>query len=473
MSGIRGAFSNKLGFILATSASAVGIGNLVGFPVMAAKNGGGAFLLIYVLFIALVLYPLMLMEITMGRAGQRNPVGTFNNLSGGSKLWRALAHLAVITPFMISVFYSVITVWILIYTVQSFMGNLDYLAQPSSFGAIVSSIQVFYYWIPLIALMYIVLSAGVKGGVELASRILMPALAIMLMVLAIFVLSLDNAVVGARFFLIPDFSKINSQVINSAINHGFFSLGIAMGILITYGSYFERKESTVGVSKVVSLTDTGISVLAGLLVIPAVFVANPQVNPDDLTTSSVGLMFNYLPQIFLNLQTFFSYSTVCLIAGSFFLLVLFAAFTSLISISEIPLSWIVDETSLNRKQGLIVQMLVLFVFVVVAATSFGLSDFFTSFLHYGGVEKSLFDVILDIFYETILPLVGFVTCLFCVYRWGLHKLAEEANYGEPGFIDSFLFRYLNFSMGLIIPIILAIVFVGTVGRIYFGVDLFV
>jgi len=472
MSGLRGEFSSRFGFIMAAAGSAVGIGNMVGFPVMASKNGGAAFLFIYVLFIALVCFPLMMAEIAMGRAAQSSPVGAFGALAGNSRFWRKVGGLAVITPFMIAVFYTVITVWIAIYAVSSLLGNLDVLARPETFATKVSSPWMFAWTVPLMAAVFVILSGGVKDGIERAARIMMPALVLMLVVLVGFVLTLDNAMAGLRFYLVPDFSKIDSSVINAAINHGFFSLSLGMGIMITYGSYLNRKESVVASARLVSTADTGISFFAGLLLIPAVFAVNPQVQGSELSDSSISMMFSYLPQVFLSLQTWIGYVGASVMASLFFTLIFFAALTSLVSITEIPIAWFVDEKGMTRREAIGWLVIAKGLFVVMATLSFGLSDFFTSFVHYAGVDKSFFDVILDVFYETILPLIGFTVCLFCVYRWKLQAVGREIEQGESGFQSSLLQKYLKYTLGSVIPLILLAVFANNVAHLYFAHNLF-
>jgi len=472
MSVLRGQFSSKLGFILASAGSAVGIGNLVGFPVMASKNGGGAFLFIYLLFIAFVCFPVMLAEISIGRASQSSPVGAFDSLSGNSKAWRAVGGLGIITPFFIAVFYAVITVWILIYLVQSAMGNLDVLANPDTFGATVSSPVMFAYLVPLLGVLFFILGKGVNDGIERAATILMPTLIVMMVLLIGFVLTLDNAFAGVSFYLVPEFSKIDSGVINSALNHGFFSLSLGMGILITYGSYLNKKENMVSSTRLVAIADTGVAFFAGLLVIPAVFAIDPGVNADELSESSISLMFSYLPQVFLSMQDFVGYFGASLISFMFFTLVFFAALTSLVSITEIPIAYVMDEKDKPRREAIVYVGVAVMVFALVTTVSFGMSDFFTSFLHYGGISKSFFDLIYDVFYETILPLMGFVVCLFVCYRWKKHSMNEEIALGDADYNDSFLRKYVGISLGTFIPLILLAVFMNNVFRIYFAHNLF-
>ena len=466
MSQDRGQFSSRLGFILAAAGSAVGLGNLVAFPVMASKMGGAAFLIIYLFFIAFVCYPVMMAEIAMGRRSQRNPVGAFTDISGGLKRWRLVGMLGILTPFMIAVFYTVITVWLLLYLKEIAFGGLDGLVDDAAFGNLVAQPSLFFYLAFLLALVFFILLGGVKGGIERLARVLMPTLAVMLFSLTAFVLTLDNAMAGIRYYLIPDFSKVTLTVVNGALSHAFFSLSLGMGILITYGSYFSKQESIPKSTRMVAIADTSIAFFAGLLILPAIFSFDPSTNTEDLSTSSVSLIFSFLPKIFLAMQGAVGYVGASIAAGTFFMLVFFAAITSLVSIIEIPISCWIDELKLSRKEAVIFQAVLLTVFAVPATMSLGMSDFFTNFINYGGTTKSFFDVISDIFYSTILPLVGFTVCLFCSYRWKMSGLGEELSTGDDGFEGSFLQKYMNWSLGTFIPVVLLVVFVSTVYQIY-------
>lgn len=466
MAEVRGQFSSKLGFILAAAGSAVGLGNIVAFPVMASKNGGAAFLIIYLLFIAFICYPVMLAEISMGRHTNRNPVGAFSDLSAGHPGWRLAGILAILTPFMIAVFYTVITVWLVVYVKEIAFGRLDLLSDENTFGEVVARPSLFGYLLGLLGLIFTILLGGVKGGIERLARILMPTLAVMLVALTLFVLTLDNALAGIRYYLVPDFSLMNLSVINGALSQAFFSLSLGMGILITYGSYFSNQDSISQSTRMVAVADTSIAFFAGLLILPAIFAFDPNTNTDDLSTSSVGLIFSFLPQIFLSMQSAVGYFGASVVAISFFSLVFFAALTSLVSIIEIPISCWIDELKLTRRKAVFLQAVLLSIFSIPAIMSLGISDFFTNFASYGGVTKSFFDLVSDVFYETILPLVGFTVCIFCVYRWRLAGLSSELSKGDSGYIGSILEKYVNFSLGTFIPLILLLVFISTVFQIY-------
>lgn len=472
MSANREHFSSRIGFILAAAGSAVGIGNLVGFPVNAAKNGGGAFLLIYAIFVFLICLPVMMAEMAMGRKSQKEPVGAFKSLGGsGSPLWSFAGLIGVITPFMIGVFYMVITVWLFGYLVMILGGNLDYLANPASFGEFINSGYVFLALGVVAVVVNFILLAGVKDGIEKAAKVLMPSLFIMLVALVIFVLFQDNAMAGVKFFVIPEFDKITPSVVNSALSQAFFSLSLGMGILITYGSYIDKRTNIVSSAKLVAITDTAVAFTAGLMILPAVFSFNPDVDPAKLSDSSVSLIFTFLPKIFLALQVSIGYVGASAIAAIFFLLVFFAAITSLVSIIEVPVSYLVTEKKYTRKKALLSLLATAGLLTLFATVSFGMVAFFTEFVNYAGAPKSFFDVIYDIFYDTILPLNGLLVCLFVSYRWKKKQLSEELACGCDNYQGSMSEKYINFALGTFIPVILLGIFVNTVAVKFFGFSL--
>ncbi|NRA61702.1 MAG: sodium-dependent transporter [Psychrobium sp.] len=467
----REQFSSRLGFILAAAGSAVGIGNLVGFPVNAAKSGGGAFLLIYAIFVVVVCLPVMIAELAIGRNTAKGPVGAMGKLSNQSSLWRGAGLIGVITPFMIGVFYTVISVWILGYLVMAATGDLQYLASEGSFDEYTNSNYIFVSMVGVAAIIYFILKLGVKDGIEKASKILMPALFVMLLALVAFVLTLDNASAGVAFYVIPDFDKITPSVINVALSQAFFSLSLGMGILITYGSYLNKKTDIVGAAKMVALADTGVAFTAGLLILPAIFSFNPGVNTDELSNSSVSLIFVLLPKIFLALQDSIGFIGASAIATSFFLLVFFAAITSLVSIIEVPVAYLIDEKKQSRKKALATLAIFGGALTVVCSLSFGMWGAVTEMVNYGGKVNSMFDVIYDLFYDTILPLNGLLVCLFVSYRWKKHNLNQEICEGNDGFEGSFMQKYINFSLSTFIPAILLIILLNTIADKYFATSL--
>jgi len=257
-------------------------------------------------------------------------------------------------------------------------------------------------------------------------------------------------------------SKITPEVVNLALGQAFFSLSLGMGILITYGSYISSHESVAGGAKSVALLDTCVAFCAGLLILPAIFVFNPDINTDDLSSSSVSLVFTFLPKIFLSLQSVVGYVGASVLASVFFLSVFFAALTSQVSILQVPISAFQDQLKLSRSKSVLMLGITAMAFVLACTVSFGLVPFFTEFINYGGGVKSFFDLIVDVFYETILPLNGLIVCLFVVYCWKRSNLNTELAVGDNKYSGSFTEKYINFSLSTFIPVILLAVFLNTV-----------
>ena len=472
----REQFSSSLGFVLAAAGSAVGIGNLVAFPVMASKNGGAAFLIMYAFFVFFICLPVMLAEMSLGRHTRQNPLGAYTEI-GQNRAWRTVGWMSVITPFMIGVFYLVITVWIFGYLAKSVMGQLTELAGPDSFGSFINSNELFVYMAIVIGLTFSILQGGVKQGIEKAARVLMPMLFIMLIALVLYVFTLDNAMLGVKFFLVPEFDKLTGKVLNGALAQAFFSLSLAMGILITYGSYIQKDNNIVHAGKMVAGLSLLVACCSGLLILPAVFSFNPDIQISTLSESSISMIFTFLPKIFLAMQADIGYFGASFIAGFFFLLVFFAALTSLVSIIEVPVASLMDGKGVSRRTALFSLGSAMIALALVCALSFGRVELFSNLTSYGlnadgqPIVKSFFDVVYDVFYETILPLNGLLLCLFVIYRWKKHNFDAEISQGNASFAGSLLQKYVNFSLGTFIPLILAVIFVNTVSTIFFGNNL--
>ncbi|MBX2848521.1 MAG: sodium-dependent transporter [Acidiferrobacterales bacterium] len=468
----REQFGSRIGFILAAAGSAVGIGNLVGFPVNVAKSGGAAFLLIYLAFIVFVCIPVMIAEMSLGRSTRRNPMGAYGEISSNNPVWRIGGWLAVITPFMIAVFYQVLTVWLLAYFFGALSGNLTAMAEPDYFGSFINSNGVFVYLIMLTVLVGLILNSGIRRGIERLSKTLMPVLIVMLLVLTAFVLTLPNASLGVKYYLIPEFSKLSPEVINRALGHAFFSLSLGMGILITYGSYMNKRNSVANGAKSVAFVDTSVAFFAGLLILPAIFAFNPETNTEDLSSSSVSLVFTYLPKIFLSMQDSIGYLGASVFATLFFLQVFIAALTSQVSILQVPLSAFQDQRKLSRGKSVLLLGGVAALFVLACTVSFGMVSFFTEFINYAGSTKSFFDLVVDVFYETILPLNGLIICLFVAFRWKKHNMNQELLEGDEAYTGSLTKKYVDLSITTFIPLILFFVFLNTVAIKFFAFNIF-
>ncbi|MCA0899431.1 sodium-dependent transporter [Microbulbifer agarilyticus] len=472
MSAAREHFGSRIGFILAAAGSAVGIGNLVAFPVAATKSGGGAFLLVYAFFVFLICLPVMMAELALGRKSDKDPVGAYRQLSGGSRLWHIPGWLALLTPFMIAVFYIVVTVWVLGYLLATLTGNLDQLANGEYFGQFINSPIVFVYLIVMMLVINGILAMGVKDGIERAAKTLMPMLFVMLVGLVVFVLSQENAMLGVKYYLTPDLSKLNAEVVNNAMAQAFFSLSLGMGIMITYGSYMKKRDAIPGSAKAVALTDTMVAFTAGLLILPTIFHFNPQIDPTELSDSSAGMIFLFLPKIFFALQENIGYFGASAFASVFFFLVLVAAITSLVSIIEVPVATLCDERGMERKKAIYTVAAAQLVLAVACAMSFGMAGWLTQFVSIAGENKSFFDLVELIFYSTILPLNGLLVCLFVIYKWKKSNFDAELQEGDSGFAGTLSQKYVNFSLGTFIPLILLLVFINTVAEKYFGYSFF-
>ncbi|MCH9691488.1 MAG: sodium-dependent transporter [Gammaproteobacteria bacterium] len=468
MAATREHFGSRLGFILAAAGSAVGIGNLVAFPVAATKSGGGAFLLVYAVFVLFICLPIMMAELALGRTTEKDPVGAYRQLSGGSRAWRIPGWMALITPFMIAVFYLVLTVWILGYLIEVLSGNLNQLTNEAYFGQFINSKLIFVYLVLVMLLTNSVLAMGVKDGIERAAKALMPMLFVMLLGLVIFVLTRENSELGLKYYLLPDFAKLNAEVISKAMSQAFFSLSLGMGIMITYGSYLKKREAIPGAAKAVALTDTLVAFTAGLLILPSIFHFNPQIDTSTLSESSASMIFLFLPKIFLSLQGSIGYFGASAVAATFFFLVLIAALTSLISIVEVPLAALCDERGLSRKKAIYIVGVLQVILAGACAVSFGMVDWLTHFIHIAGSEKGFFELVEIVFYDTILPLNGLLVCLFVIYKWKRVNFNKALSQGDSSFSGSLSQKYVNFSLGTFIPVILLLVFLNTVALKFFG-----
>ena len=346
------------------------------------------------------------------------------------------------------------------------------MAADGSFGAFVNSPYVFISLALVALIVYIILKLGVPQGIEKVSKKMMPALLIMLLALVAFVLTLDNALAGVAFYVIPDMSKITASVINNALSQAFFSLSLGMGVLITYGSYLSKTTNIVNSAKFVALADTSVAFIAGLLILPAIFSFDPNVNTAELSNSSISLIFVLLPKIFLTLQVSIGFVGASAIATLFFLLVFFAAITSLVSLIEVPVAYLIDEKQQTRKKALSSIAVFGGLLTLLCAASFGMVSWLTEVTNYGGNVKSFFDLVYDLFYDTILPLNGLLLCLFVSFRWKKHSLNQELSIGNDKYQGSLTQKYINFSLSTFIPVVLLAIFLNTVAQIYFGAPLF-
>ena len=464
----RSGFSSRIGFIAAAAGSAVGLGNIWRFPYETGNNGGGAFLFIYLMCTLIIGFPLIVGEIAVGRRAQANPYGAYNLLGG--KRWALVGLFGVLCGIMILSFYNVVAGWAFGHFVSTAFGDL--LSKPSfdgHFSDYASTIGPRLYVVSFLfmALTAFIVMKGVQKGIEAASKLLMPFLFIILVGLIIYGLTLNGAMKGVEYYLIPDFSKITLGTVFSAMGQAFFSLSLGMGALITYGSYFSKKDNIVTSAAIVTVVDVSVAFLAGLLIFPLVFSQGlePGAGP--------GLVFEVLPGVFQSMGPIMGR----IIGGSFFLLLCVAALTSTVSLLEVPVAYLVDEK--KWKRGPVVIGLAAFIFIVGLPTmfSFGGGEFFTNFLQYFNsgangpelVDKSFYDIIDDIFSNIGLPLGGFLLSIFIATKWKTSNLSDEISEGFSTYKGSFVEKFINIMITFICPLVLFLIVLSTILLKFFGI----
>jgi NSS family neurotransmitter:Na+ symporter len=364
----RGTWGSNVGFILAAAGSAVGLGNIWRFPYMTGHNGGALFVLIYVAFIFFLGLPVLLAELALGRATARNPVGAFRALRPGTR-WHYTGYLGVVTAVMILSFYAVIAGWTLGYCFKTLNGQFRLVGKGEVAAIFSRFIASPWLQISLLALFVFltafIVSKGVAAGLERFSKVLMPALFLILLLLMARSLTLPGAEKGLAFYLKPDFAEINGRVFLEAMGQAFFSLSLGLGTMLTYGSYLSKKENLVASAAWVAALDTAIAILAGFIIFPALF--SQSMAPDQ----GPGLVFAILPVIFAHIPGGMLFGTF------FFVLLAVAALTSTISILEVPVAFLVDEKKWPRRRAAWLMGGTALVFGIPSALSGGGMKFFS------------------------------------------------------------------------------------------------
>ena len=407
----RSSFSGRLGYVLAAAGSAVGLGNIWRFPYLAAKYGGGIFLLVYLILMLTFGYTLIVSETALGRMTRRSPVGAF--ASFGKKLpFRLGGWINAIIPMLIVPYYSVIGGWVAKYLFEYIKGNTSSLAQDSYFTDFIStgsSVDSWFIGFSLIVILVII--TGVKYGVERVSKIMMPILIVLAIFVTIYSVTRPGALEGVRYFLIPDLSHFSWMTIVAAMGQMFYSLSIAMGILYTYGSYIKKDVDLEKATAQIEVFDTAIAMLAGLMIIPAVFAFSG--GDPDMLQAGPSLMFITLPKVFANM----GFGTVAGIM--FFLLVLFAALTSAISLAESGVSTFEDQLGWDRTRASILMGVLIIVIGSASALGSNVLDF-VSIL--GMSILDFFDFLTN---SILMPIAALATCLLITQVVGLDKIAQE------------------------------------------------
>lgn len=453
MSGNRGQWGSRFGFIMAAAGSAVGLGNIWRFPYLTGENGGAAFVFIYVLCVVLVGAPMLINEIALGRLSGKSPVAAMQGF-GANKFWTTLVGiLPLIVTFTVLTYYSVIAGWTVGYIYNSLFAIditfTEFIATPVYVVPLGAFVIIATAWIVL---------GGVSGGIEKATKILMPALFVILIIIIIRSVTLEGAGKGLEYYLVPDFSKINGKVVLDALTQVFFSLGIGWGMMITYGSYLPKDQNIVTSSLWVGAMDTSVALLAGFMVFPAVFAFNGSVSQGPT------LVFTVLADIFKVMP--FGH-----IAGAlFFLLLFFAAITSTISMLEAPSAYFIDNRGWNRRQAATLVAVAAFLIGVPSALSSGSSDFLTNMtVNIFGTEVKGFSDILDhLFGKLFMMLVVLSTCAYTGWFFKTETLVDEIAQGAPGFKTSRVMGFSPaqiwvFAVRYVCPIIIGLVALNVLG----------
>ena len=417
MSQNREQWGSKLGFILAASGSAVGIGNIWKYPHMAGENGGAAFTIVYLACILVVGLSIVVAEFVIGRKTQLSPVGAFETLAPNTN-WKWVGYLGVASAFVILSYYGVVGGWILKYIINSISGGFSGLAgNPDAAGDtfngfITSSYGPLFYQLIFMGLTIFVIIRGVKGGIEKWSKIMMPLIVVLLGVLAVRGMTLEGGMKGISFLFNPRFEDLTASAIVLALGHSFFTVSLGMGTMITYGSYLDKKQNLMNSALWVLFLDTAIAMLAGVAIFTTVFAlgANPAEGP--------GLIFVVLPTVFAQLTGGTIWGTM------FFILLFMAALTSAISILEVVTAYFIDQMGWSRKKATIQFGALITVVGAFCSLSLGGGVNISGF-----IGMSFFDVMDYLSSKYMLPIGGMLTAIFILKKWGIGEYMKELRTG--------------------------------------------
>ncbi len=448
--GKRDNFTNRFAVIAAASGSAIGLGNIWRFPYVTGENGGGAFLLIYLFFVLAIGIPVMTSEFVIGRAAQRNPYGTFKILAPG-KPWFLIGLMGIAAAFMILAFYTTVAGWTLEYFYQALTGNLSGKTDSELTGMFegfqTGSFRPLLWFIIFMSFTAIIILSGVKKGIERYTKILMPFLLVLLILLCVRALTLEGSGAGLRFLFYPDFSKISPKVILEALGQAFFSLSIGMGTLITYGSYIRKNENLASSALFVGIADTMVAVIAGIAIFPAVFALGGS------PASGTGLVFIVLPGIFQKMPFGDIFALI------FFLLLAVAALTSTISMLEVIVAYMVEELKMTRRKATIAATLSVSVLGVVTVLSLGSLSNFKIF------GRNLFEYLEFMTTNIMLPLGGL--CIVLFIGWFYRPELTKKELTNEGHLKAKYLPLFMFIVKFIAPVAIAMVFLYSLGILKF------
>lgn len=428
----RSSFSGKLGFVLSAAGASVGLGNIWRFPYLLAKYGGGIFLLIYILLALTFGYTMIMAETSLGRMTHRSPVGAFKTI-GKHPLIRTGGWLNAIIPILIVPYYSVIGGWVLKYLVDYIFRGAASPAEDDYFTTFITGIQPEIWFVVFCLATLAIIFMGVKGGIERVSKILMPILVVLALVISIYSATRPGALAGIRYMFVPELKNFSWMTVVAAMGQMFYSLSIAMGILITFGSYMKKDVSIEESTDQVEVFDTAIAILAGLMIIPAVFAFS---GPDAGENLGKGpsLMFITMPEIFHSM----GFGRVIGIA--FFALVLFAALTSSIALTESAVSTFEDELHWSRRKGTALMAVIMIALGSLSALGYGILS------HVKIIGMQFLDFFDFLTNSVMMPLAAVSTCILINRVIGLDKIEEEITRDGHKFrrrpIFRFMIRYL-------------------------------
>ncbi|MGV2987043.1 sodium-dependent transporter [Vibrio sp. E150_011] len=440
-SSTRGQFSSRFGFIMAAAGSAVGLGNVWGFPTQTASNGGAAFLLIYLLMMALLAYPMLVAELTIGRFGQSNPIASLRKIWSKSKfLAVAFGSIALLTASMILSFYAILAGWLIGFGAEPILQliGLNTVAEwlvTFGIGRNVLLTVIF------MSLTVYVVRRGVSDGIEKWSSRLMPLLFGLFLLLIIYILTQDGAMTGLKMYLIPDWSHVNAGLVVNAMGQAFFSLSLGVGAMMVYGSYLKKDVNIPKTAGQVAIIDTGVALSAGLLIIPAMFVAKANgvqiFNEVGELISSGNLVFIVLPSLFDTMGL-----TGEVLSVAFFSLMVIAALTSSIAMLEVPVSCLHEELNIKRDKAALILGGVILIFSVIIAANFG----------------QLFDWVATASTMYMQPLLGVVWAVVIGWVWHRNALLQEIKQGHPEVEKTWFWKIWPWYVKFVCPVAILTVF---------------
>jgi len=452
-------WGSRLGFLMAAAGSAVGLGNIWRFPYMTGENGGGAFIIIYLFFVLVVGLSVMVAEFAVGRRTQQSAVGAYKSVSNK---WTFAGVLGVLSGFFIMGFYPVVGGWAVAYIFKSFSGLLaapDAIADVFG-GFITSPTQPIIWFLIFLAMNTLIVAKGIAGGIEKAGKVLMPTLFVLLILIAMRSMTLPGAGAGLEFLFKPDFSKVTGATFLAALGQAFFSLSLGMGCMITYGSYLNKSENLHSNALMVTLMDTGVALLAGLAIFPALFAfgMEPAAGP--------GLVFVVVPQIFAAMG-----GAGTIFSAIFFIALTVAALTSSVSLMEVVVAYLIDSRGMERKPAVYLTSAIMVVTGLLSSLSLGVMSGVT-FLGVGAFD--FFDILTD---KIFLAIGGMILAIFC--GWVLKKEDLEDELTNGGTIKFGLFNIWYALIKYVIPVAVAVVAVSGImaitqqGLMIFGVGIIV